>query len=716
MIDDLYHAAVNGRGEMFNARTPVELRKELSAALRDIIASIGNASSVSFNTGTLNSDSLVYSASFNSTAWSGNLVARALDPNTGAVSPIPAWSAATRLDTQSPNERVILTYSNTSGDGIPFRWDTALLDAGQVADLSKSPSGTLDTRGQQRLEYLRGSRSGEGQEFRNRANVLGDIVHSTPLFVGDPKLAWPDAGLFGVELDRYSNFKNITARGRTPVIYVGSNDGMLHGFNAKEATTDGGGLEVLAYVPRSVYSEDPNEGLNYLTRPDYTHRYYVDLTPQAVDVYTKATPTGTAAWRTALIGGLRNGGVGFFALDVTDPGAFSEANASDLVLWEFTEADDRRLNYVLSEPTVGMMPNGRWAMILGNGLSNTDASATATEAALDEKTGVFIIYMDGGLSGSWTEGTDYRFIALGDTGGLSAVQPIDTDGDSVIDRLYGGDQQGNMWVVDVSDPNSSKWTSAYKDGNSAGALPVPLFTASVADSTGTLVPQPISNRPLVVRNVESPDGTEGPNSEDYMVYFGTGRYFTQGDASDTSAQTFYGVWDRGDKRLVRDNLVEQSITEVNNSFKRLRTSSSNTIDWSNTSGTGRDYGWYMDLPEAGERVLNPAQLRGEIVFFETFTPSQSACDGGGSSWLMSVDLDGSNPDQPVFDTNNDGVIDGNDGLYIGEKSDDQGTGGTAFLDEFQYLNKNDEPEQREINVGESGQRTGRLGWQELLEP
>lgn len=201
-----------------------------------------------------------------------------------------------------------------------------------------------------------------------------------------------------------------------------------------------------------------------------------------------------------------------------------------------------------------------------------------------------------------------------------------------------------------------------------------------------------------------------------MVYFGTGRYFTQGDASDTAAQTFYGVWDRGDNQLVRSNLVAQTITEVNNSFKRLRSSSSNAIDWSNASGNGRDYGWYMDLPETGERVLNRAQLRGEIVFFETFTPSQSPCAGGGTSWLMSVDLDGSNPDNPVFDTNNDGVIDSSDGLYIGEKSDDQGTGGTAFLDEFQYLNKKDQPEQREISVGGSGQRTGRLGWQELLEP
>ncbi len=705
MIDDLYHAAVNGRGEMFNARTPAALRTELSAALRDIIASIGNASSVSFNTGTLNSDSLVYGASFNSTAWSGNLSAWPLDPNTGDVASSPSWSAASRLDGQSPDDRVILTYSNTSGDGVPFRWDTTVLDAGQIADLSRSPAGTADSRGPQRLDYLRGSRAGEGQEFRNRASVLGDIVHSSPLFVGDPSLTWPDSGPFGVDSDRYSKFRNITARGRTPVIYVGANDGMLHGFNAQESTTDGGGQELLAYVPRSIYSADAGAGLNYLTRPDYTHRFYVDLTPQAVDVYTKASASGTPAWRTALIGGLRNGGVGFFALDVTNPDSFSEANAEDLVLWEFTEQDDPRLNYVLSEPTVAMMPNGRWALIVGNGLANANT-------ADDLKTGVFVIYMDGGLAGSWTEGTDYEFIELADTGGLSTVQPLDTNGDSVVDRLYGGDQEGNMWVVDVSSSNASQWKSAYRDGNAANAAPVPLFTAT--DSAGNR--QPISSRPLVIRNVESPIGTEGANGEDYLVYFGTGRYFTQGDASDTSGQTFYGVWDRGDDELVRTDLVPQTISVTNDGTKLLRSSSGTPIDWSDANGNGRDYGWRMDLPESGERVLNPPQLRGKIVFFETFTPSQSPCDGGGSSWLMSVDLDGSNPDSPVFDTNNDGTIDSSDGSYIGEKSDDQGTGGTAFLDEFQYLNKADEPAKREVKVGNSGQRTGRLGWQELLEP
>lgn len=700
MIDDLYHAAVNGRGEMFNALTPADLRTELSAALRDIIQQLGNSSSVTFNTGTLNQDSLVFSASFNSTAWSGDLQARELDPATGDVAVAETWSAADRLDAQAPNDRVIVTYSDSTGGGVPFRWNTTELDAGQVADLSRSPTGADDGLGEQRLNFHRGARTGEGTVFRNRSSVLGDIIDSTPLFVGKPSLNWPDTGPFGVEDDRYSRFRNITATDRTPVIYVGANDGMLHGFNAQEDTAAGGGEEVLAYIPRLVYSDDEGEGLNYLTRPDYKHRHYVNLSPQAADVYTKATPTGSPSWRTVLIGGLRNGGVGLFALDVTDPDQFDESNADDIVLWEFSEEDDARLNYTLDEPTVAMMNNGRWAMIVGNGPAND-----STEA--DESTGVFVIYMDGGLDGSWTEGDDYEYIEFAQTGGLSMVQPVDLDGDSVTDRVYGGDREGNIWVLDVSDASPTNWDSAFGDE--------PLFTAT--DGGGS--PQPITVRPLVVRNTQSSVGSEGSNGEDYLVFFGTGSYFSQADASDTSEQSFYGVWDRGVSELDRDDLIEQTISEVTDNGRTLRQSSDAVVDW-DAGGNNREYGWYMDLPETGERVINRAQIRQEIVFFETFTPSQNPCDGGGTGWLLSVELDGSNPDEPVFDVNNDGVIDGEDvgddgRSYIGEKDSSLGTGGTAFLDDFQYLNK-EIPEKREVDVGGEQDRTGRLGWQELLAP
>ncbi|TBW50991.1 hypothetical protein EZI54_17540 [Marinobacter halodurans] len=706
-IDDLYHAAVNGRGEIFNANTPALLASELSSALRDIIASLGSASGVTFNSATLESDSLIFSALFNSTAWSGDVEARALDPQSGDIAEDASWSAADVLDDTAPSSRTILTYSNDTGDGVPFRWDGSydLLDSGQKADLQTSPTGVTDSLGEERLAYLRGTAS---TDFRNRDGRLGDIVHSTPLYVGAPRLSWPDADPFGTDAERYTSFRGDTNNvNRTPMVYVGANDGMLHGFKAVENESDGGGKELLAYVPRSIFSSDKKSGLHYLTDPDYRHKYYVDLSPQAVDVYMPGSDGGTPAWRTVLIGGLRGGGAGIFALDVTDPSTFSDANASSTVLWEFDASDGApELNYQFDQPVVAMMNNGRWALLMGNGFA--DGSSVD-----DEKTGLFIIYMDGGLDGTWTRGSDsdYQFIEVGSTGGLGGVSVIDTNGDRVADRVYAGDLEGNMWTFDVSNSDSSKWGSAFSSGTGNNAEPAPLFTAANDfDGDGVIERQPIAMAPLVLRNNDSPVGSEGTNGEDYMVYFGTGKYFENGDPGDTSKQTMYGIWDRGVGSLKRDSLQEQTITTT--ASEDLREVSENSVDWA--GNVKQQYGWYSDLPEEGERVLNTPKFRGEVLFYETYTPSQNACSSGGSNWFMSTSPDGSAPDSSVFDSNNDGTVDDDDGNYGGQRQDDSSTGSTGLLGNKQYYQKkNGQPGEREVDTGKDTNRAGRLGWHEI---
>lgn len=717
-IDDLYHAAVNGRGEIFNANTPALLATELSSALRDIIASLGSASGVTFNSATLESDSLIFSALFNSTAWSGDVEARELDPSTGAITEDPAWRAADQLDAQSPSSRTILTFSNGTGDGVPFRWDGTydLLDTGQKGDLKTSPSGSTDLLGEERLSYLRGDTSEDGKIFRNRDGLLGDIVNSTPLFVGAPRLSWPDADPFGTDAKRYTAFRGDSDNvNRTPMVYVGSNDGMLHGFKAVQDSADGGGTELLSYIPRSIFSDQQKEGLHYLTDPDYRHKYYVDLSAQAADVYMPASDGGVADWRTVLIGGLRSGGTGIFALDVTDPDNFADANAADIVLWEFTESagtpadtsdDIPELNYQFDQPVVAMMNNGRWALLMGNGFADGNT-------ADDEKTGLFVIYMDGGLDGTWTRGTDYKFIQVGSTGGLGGISVIDTNGDRVADRVYGGDLEGNMWVFDVLDANSSKWGSAFSTGNGANAEPAPLFVADQdLDGDGVSERQPIAMAPLILTNTESPVGSEGADGEDYLVYFGTGKYFEDSDPSDTSKQTMYGVWDRGVGSLNREKLQEQTVTTT--ASGDLREVSENDIDWAGVSE--QQYGWFTDLPEEGERILNTPKFRGEVLFYETYTPNQSACASGGSSWFMTVSMDGSQPPFPVFDSNNDGSVNGDDEPYGGQRQDDSSTGDSGLLGTKQYYQKdNGQPGEREVDTGKDANRAGRLGWHEITD-
>ncbi|WP_255374886.1 pilus assembly protein, partial [Oleiphilus sp. HI0079] len=498
-IDDLYHAAVNGRGGMYSAATPDQLKTALGAALSDIIATIGSGSGVTFNASSLQSTegTAIFTSIFNAADWTGDVGGLLLDPTSGAVGD-PIWedsngdptAAAYLLNSRDLEDkpRTILTWGKDADgnpEGAPFQWDS--LQDHQKLDLKTNPDGSVrdatypfvsgdpdynsddatnfdaDADGKARLNFLRGdiqadmtldtyvSGAKASYDLRDRLDPatglpkrLADIVHSAPVYVGSPASIWPDDGYFGGAADdgsqRYSAFKT-AKKDRTPAIYLGANGGMLHGFNASVSDSNGG-QELLAYVPNAVYSSSAGEGLHYLTDPNYSHKYYVDLSPVAQDVYTTVDGSNDMAWRTMLVGGLRGGGRGLFALDVTDPVDFSEdpAKAANTVMWEFTSQNDGDMGYQLSPPMVAMMNNEKWAVIFGNGHSSDSGYAK-----------LFILFVEEGLDGTWTLGSDYLKIDTGagdsvNKNGLSGVTLADIDGDYVVDRIYGGDLYGNMWA------------------------------------------------------------------------------------------------------------------------------------------------------------------------------------------------------------------------------------------------------------------------------
>lgn len=129
------------------------------------------------------------------------------------------------------------------------------------------------------LKYLRGAQGKEvsrGGTFRNRNTRLGDIVHSSPIYVGAPSFRYSDYWGSGAAENSvlYSSFKTTNAS-RQALIYVGANDGMLHAFNADT------GREKFAYVPNAVY-----ENLADLADVNYNHKYYVDGSATVVDVFS----------------------------------------------------------------------------------------------------------------------------------------------------------------------------------------------------------------------------------------------------------------------------------------------------------------------------------------------------------------------------------------------------------------------------------------------
>ena len=713
-IDDLRHAAWNGRGDFFSAQNPAQLIGGLRGALQSIQGRIGSSASVAFNTGSLSTNSEVYLALFNSERWNGDLLAFDLNPNTGAVSSVPNWSAGFRLTTRDlgVTPRSILTHNGS--DGIAFQWSA--LTTAQQDDFRTNSSGTLDNEatGMARHGYLRGDRSCEfsssgacfyddgtntftAKSLRERNSRLGDIVHSGPVFAGAPESNWPDVPPFpSASGETYDEFRTAQAS-RDGVVYVGSNDGMLH------AISQANGNELFAYVPSSLYSGAASNGLHYLSDPAYTHRYGVDLTASIADAYVRTKPFGSVGWKTVLVGGLRAGGRGLFALDVTNPSAVSESGSApaDTVMWEFSNTDDPDLGYTFSRPSIvpleGPSNSIRWGVIFGNGY-NDQGSGEAT---------LFILLLEEGLDGTWTLGSDYLKIStgVGDTvnrNGLSTPAVVDTDGDGRADRAYAGDLDGNMWAFDLSGSNTNNWEVAYKQG----PTPKPLFTAPPN--------QQITSTPVIVRNKSIP--TSGSNNPNTLVIFGTGQYLTLADILTTDTQSFYGIWDAGDKELTQSDLVQQYIGfGATTEGVPGRTLTSNAVDYAYSNG------WFMNLPDPGERQVTDPAIRGDLVFFNTMIPDSNPCNAGGTSWLMVADwLTGGRPAEVSFDLNRDAAIDDLDEIGSEPAAGMELTGiatSPVNLANKRYTSTTETTGGSTIEVTEildvGGPKTGRLSWEEL---
>lgn len=658
-IDDLWHAAVNGRGDFFSAADPAAFADALSSSLSNIVARTGSASAVAANSNSLMTNGRIYQAKFNSGDWSGQLLSVPIDSvgNLGTTE----WNAATvslSTGTVNPISRIVLTKGST--DGVAFEY--ANLTATQKVLLDKNAAGSVDNCGLERVAFLRGDAAKEGasgtfscasatvvNKFRSRTtSKLGDIVNSGPFYVGKPS-----AGHSDVDNTGYAAF-SADYKDRLPMVYVGANDGIMHGFNACIPGVTAGcaagdaGKEMITYIPSMVYSN-----LSRLTDKSYNanHRYFVDGSPMVADAYTGATPS----WKSVLVGSLNGGGRGYYALNVTNPtdGAqsapnFTAANAADLLLWEFSDSNDIDMGYSHNLPPIDpftgqaqqivKMENGQWAVVVGNGYNSIGGKAV-----------LYVLFITGGEDGSWTAGVDYikltadsGILGLGGNG-LSTPMPFDSNGNGLVDVIYAGDLKGNLWKFDVSSSTPAFWKVALDPTplGLGGLLfgDTPLFAAG-------------SQKPIISPPVVSFHPQGG-----LLVLFGTGKYLETGDTTSTNTQTMYAVWDHNTTATVSvGDLVEQVITDG-----AIRTATQNLVTYSATVK-----GWYMDLPVSGERLTGLVTLEDSLFTFTTIIPSTSPCDFGGRGFVNTVDfLTGGMLPFAAFDINRNSIVAFDDGLSAG---------------------------------------------------
>ena len=669
-IDDLWHAAVNGHGKYFSARNPATVTAGLVSALSKMSARVGSASAAATsNLEPVAGDNFAFLPTYTTVEWVGDLQERTIDPDTGRVSSDSncgvtgsgcVWSAQDLLDNQTWSARQIYVAPISGATGDPLRLFTydrlTATEQGYFlpSTLSQFPalfvSNPADITATNLVDFLRGNRGLEQdgdiahpQIWRRRSHVLGDIVDTRPVFVKAPQFSYGDAG--------YATFKtSSTAAARKPVVYVSANDGMLHAFNAYTSyvTVQGArinpGEEMWAFIPSAVMP-----AIKTLGDFRYAHQYFVDGLITVGDVNFGGSDSD---WHTILVGGLGGGGKSLYALDVTDP-------LNPTYLWEFTDAT--RLGHTYGAPSINKLPNGEWVVLFASGHNNADGQGYLF--AVDVKTGA----LKSGFPMATGTGS-----ALSPSGlskiNVWADDPIRSN---MAQYVYGGDLNGDLWRFDLDPDNTF-------GSNHTG---VDVFQlAHLTDDSNN--PQPITTSPEMTK-LDS--GTR-------VILVGTGRYLGLSDLANTQTQSFYmmkdlltptqSTWNpRVDNvtsggatisAFVQRKLIslKDDGTAITQQMIKIDSAGNIVYDASHvpvmetvearmvcsgpssyvshttntcageTGGTldlSTQAGWYVDLPDTGEREnVDPLLFYGTVVF-PTNVPASSACTSGGHSFLNAVD-------------------------------------------------------------------------------
>lgn len=587
----------------FLARRPDLLEKQLRDTFEQIVATSNAAPAIS--SAQLITGSYKYIAQFEPSQNSGSVLAYQLDEN-GDFPEDATWDAGKGLAEANWETRDVITNDGIAGT--PFATDTDF-SADYVDALKGTDSAALtDEQMDELINFMRGERENESPagiwRSRSVSNILGTIVNASPWLQTRPAARFL-ASMLPTGTPSYSDFA-LARADRNKVLWVGSNDGMLHAFHADGAQ---GGKPIISYVPSPLVGR-----LKTIAQNSGSIIAGMDGSPYTGDVLIAGT--SSKVWKTYLFSSLGRGGRAVFALDVTDTSttALSEGNAASIFKWMFTSGDDSDLGYVLGDhvvhPTSGQavpimrLNNGQFGILVPNGVNSTSGKAF-----------LFIVAADGPSStGVWTTTPDadtgyFGYAKLptdATTGnGMVGANWVDLDNNGSADVVYGTDLRGRVWKFDISSADASQWKSALVNSSDA---PVPFFEAK--DGTDEL---PISTAPAV----------SFPPFGGVMVSFGTGKSIVTGDFPDTSKpQRFYSLWDDGQTTgpvapSDLSTLVERELTRQSDGSIYVSGSDA-AIDW-----TEKD-GWYFDFPGGSsgtsEMLLSMPEYRAESLAFTTVRP------------------------------------------------------------------------------------------------
>ena|GEM_PF-1651218 len=653
MVDELWHAAVNGRGEYIGTGTPQELSDAINTVLSDITHRAGTAASVAVSSEKLDTGLVIYQGYFDSEDWSGNLEAYDVSSQ-GVVNKTPKWSAKTQLDAASwDTGRNILTRNDSTGTTKAFRYTN--LSTSQKANITAS-----------QLAFIRGDNSHQeinGGAFRNRNHKLGDITHSSPVL-------------------------------HNGVVYVGANDGMFHAFDAAN------GNELFSYVPSFVY---PN--LSELTSPNYGHKFYADGTATA---RTVPKGSGTESW---VVSGLRKGGRGLFGINVTSPKTISE-NALPTI-WEYPTASvpDSDMGYTYGEVTIAEGNDssaGGSLIIAANGYDSPNGHAVLLILKLD---GTLFKKIDTGV-GSTSAGncnglSDPLVVDLNDDGKADAVYAGDMLGN--LWKFDISDSNKSNWKVAYETSGVSK--PLFTANNSSGQVqpitskPAAMFHCNPTKKGTILVfgtGRMLSDGDLDNTNTQTVYGIWDWQQEWARNGFSDTTPYHMGTFNTPSGTPAVRTLSNIDGNSAFPTTVDLTLlqqTQVS-SDSNWRYTSNNTIDWfevdtwkkakadSATYTGGTHLGWYLNMPASKERVITKTQIRDGKAYIVSIIPEPSPCASGGTTIGSVLNAcNGGQLQDPQWDTNGDGVVDARDNSSSGKKFDDDIYYAPAIIEDKLFFTK-----------------------------
>ena len=424
-----------------------------------------------------------------------------------------------------------------------------------------------------------------------RATIHGDIVHSRPLTVS-----------YGSKSDGGTLFR----------VFYGSNDGVYRSLDPDSGSEDWAFIAPEHYqgIERQ-YRNTPSIsyfGLDAALTTDIDAEnkdYFFD---GSTGVYTKYNTSGQLTTG-FIFPTMRRGGRMLYGFDISPAGGQAGTPPdSPSLLWKLgcpSSAQDTgctpgfsNVGQTWSTPVVGYIKGyqegGRPVLMMGGGWDScldVDSAAYACSGTVKGDSVFFVDARSGELLAELA--TDAPVVA--------ELELLDIDFDGYIDFVYAADAAGGLYRISLSQLPGAQATSTVPMGQSAWFI---KKIASVANSSRRFM-----SRPVV-----------GALGADVFVTLGSGdreRPLKQNyPYKQQVANRFYVFIDRptvggNETELAARPTINLDGGSLLNAALGLAPGAAIT-----------DYdGWYIDLLDRGEQVVNQSAIGGGQVFFNTFQPN-----------------------------------------------------------------------------------------------